>query len=198
MKWELGRGRSNEPYVTKSFKIFGFQWKQFRILFWFIDRDIIKLFFKYVFGFSKKYRNLTDLLFNGHTVERTYSWTDILFNGPTVQGTYCSKDIQFNRHTIKRTYSWTDKLFNQYTVQPTILSNGHTVQQTVFNRHTVQLLNRMSDDHIVPGKESTLWNHLPLKGLQMHIYKGLSVPVLWLQAVNILFWSDPRRTRYSS
>ena len=28
-----GLGRSHEPFVTKSFKLFGFQWKQFQVLF---------------------------------------------------------------------------------------------------------------------------------------------------------------------
>ena len=38
-----GPGRSNEPYVTKSYKIFGFQWKQFQVLFKFFGRDIFKI-----------------------------------------------------------------------------------------------------------------------------------------------------------
>ena len=133
MKWELGRGRSNEPYVTKSFKIFGFQWKQFRILFWFIDRDIIKLFFKYVFGFSKKYRNLTDLLFNGHTVERTYCLMDLLFKGLTVQKTYNSTDIQLNGHTVERTNFSTNILFNRQYCPTDILFNRQCSTDILFN-----------------------------------------------------------------
>ena len=49
-----GLRRSKAAYVSKSFTLFGFQWKQFQVLFWFIDRDIINLFFLNVFRFPKK------------------------------------------------------------------------------------------------------------------------------------------------
>ena len=40
--------------LQKHKKIFEFQWKQFQVLFYFIDRDIIKLYFKMLLWISQK------------------------------------------------------------------------------------------------------------------------------------------------
>ena len=44
----------------------------------------------------------TDILFNGHTVPRTYCSTDIPFHGHTVPRIYCSTDILFTVQPSKK------------------------------------------------------------------------------------------------
>ena len=61
-----GRERSKEPYVTKSYKIFGFKWKQFQVLFLSIGRDIIKLFFSIRLWISQERSQFLDFIFKMH------------------------------------------------------------------------------------------------------------------------------------